>query len=443
LQGAIFKKCDRALHRPESRKACANDICQHTCDPDAVETCRHAWTVRYSVAGKLSEKSFRDEIDPRTKRVKTGSGKKKAEDFRLKLSHDKRAQGKSFTDPALGRQAWTGHAEEWIFTSARLKASADSRKKYAGLLRGDLAKAFREWTLEDMCTEAAADKAGELVNVTLGHRSIECRRLARMIILRSMDAAVRAGKVHRHQLQELTVDPRAGTFVSRRERIAAAASDDDADEGAGQGFVFVTDAQVAMLADGITVPAAPGRLPRRLAGMGMAAWLQRILGLRIREALGTEKADFRTRKDGSHYLRLRSQAARKGEARQALKHRREGQGRDIEIPEPLWNMVQALPDGPLCPGVHTRYMPYSTVAQRLTKLATALGIEGYTSHSLRHQFASEALEQIGVGNIAALAEVLGHRSAETTLRVYVHPSADAGERIAAMMSTRWAALPAA
>jgi hypothetical protein len=380
-------------------------------------------------------------MDTRARKPKPGSGRKKADDFRLKLAHDKRAQGKSFTDPALGRQAWTAHAEEWVLTSARLKASTDSRKKYTGALRGDLAKAFAEWTLEDMCTEAAADKAGELVNVTLGHRSLECRRLARMIIVRSMDAAVRAGKVHRHQLQELTVDPRAGTFVSKRDRIAAQADEDD--EGAGQGFVFLSDAQVATLADGFTIPAGPGRATRTLPGMGIAAWLQRILGLRIREALGVEKADFKTRRDGSRYLRLRAQASKNGRTRVPLKHRRENEGRDVEVPPHLWTTVQALPDGPLCPGIRTPYMPYGTVAQRITALADVTGLDGFTSHSLRHQFASEALESVGVANIAALAAVLGHRSAETTLRVYVHASPDASAQIAAMMAARWTTIPAA
>jgi hypothetical protein len=63
VEGTIFKKCSREWHRPDSRKACADGSCKHTCDPTEVETCRHKWTFRYSIDGQQSEKSFpsRDE----------------------------------------------------------------------------------------------------------------------------------------------------------------------------------------------------------------------------------------------------------------------------------------------------------------------------------------------------------------------------------------------
>jgi hypothetical protein len=43
------------------------------------------------------------------------------------------------------------------------------------------------------------------------------------------------------------------------------------------------------------------------------------------------------------------------------------------------------------------------------------------------------LELVGVSNIAALSEVLGHKNCETTLRIYVHPSEDAVGKIASAM----------
>ena len=98
------------------------------------------------------------------------------------------------------------------------------------------------------------------------------------------------------------------------------------------------------------------------------------MGLRIREALGTEKRDFRARKDGSRYLRLRAQATVDGKGREPLKHRKEGQGRDIPVPDFARNMVQGMPDGPLCPGPNsTRYMPYYTARGRLDALTSAMG----------------------------------------------------------------------
>ena len=43
-----------------------------------------------------------------------------------------------------------------------------------------------------------------------------------------------------------------------------------------------------------------------------------------------------------------------------LKHRKAGDFRDVPVPDMMWVMVAALPDGPLCPGPSgTPYMPYS------------------------------------------------------------------------------------
>jgi hypothetical protein len=55
------------------------------------------------------------------------------------------------------------------------------------------------------------------------------------------------------------------------------------------------------------------------------------MGLRIREALGAEKADFRTRKNGARYLRLQGQAASDGRTRVRLMHRKAGEGRNAPV----------------------------------------------------------------------------------------------------------------
>ena len=71
----------------------------------------------------------------------------------------------------------------------------------------------------------------------------------------------------------------------------------------------------------------------------------------------------------------------------------------------------------------------------------ALGISGVHTHSLRHQFASEALDA-SPRELANISQVLGHDSIETTLRFYIHASANAEQRIGAMMNARWATTPA-
>lgn len=431
LQATILKKVRPCLHRPGTKKQCADGTCQHTCETAATGMCRHAWTVRYSVSGTQREKSFRDEMDDR-KRVVPGTGLKKAQDFQLELTRGKRAQGKTYTDPKLAEESFMMNAEQFIMKSSRIKANANTRKSYLGLLNGDIKKAFDGRTLAQMGDPGQPRRLTEFLNATIAHRSTVRRQHARMIITWTMDAAVNADKISRHKLTGITLTE--GTAVPRRQQAAG----EDDDETA-TGFVFITDAQVRTLAGGVTP--AQGEQARPLKGLGIAAWLQRTMGLRIREALGAEKRDFRTRKDGSRYLRLRSQATRDGRGREPLKHRKQGQGRDIAVPDYVWNMVAAMPDGPLCPGPNgTPYMAYNTAQARFAALTAAMGIEGYTTHSLRHQFASEALDD--GANIANIAAILGHRTVETTLRVYVHATAGAEARMREMMNARWGTRPA-
>jgi integrase len=165
------------------------------------------------------------------------------------------------------------------------------------------------------------------------------------------------------------------------------------------------------------------------------------MGLRIREALGVEKADFKERRNGERYLRLRSQASKDGDTRVPLKHRREGQGRNVPVPDYVWEMVQDMPHGPLCPGARdSLYMKYGTARERFGAITQALGIDGYTTHSLRHQFASECLDD-GM-NVVDLSAVLGHADPSVTLRTYVHAMPDAEQRTRAQMNARWTHKPA-
>jgi hypothetical protein len=52
--------------------------------------------------------------------------------------------------------------------------------------------------------------------------------------------------------------------------------------------------------------------------------------------------NFRTRENGERYLRLRSQASRDGRTRVPLKHRKEGEGRNVPVLDYVWEMVAAL-----------------------------------------------------------------------------------------------------
>jgi hypothetical protein len=99
LQATILKKCDRSNHRPESNKGCASGTCQHTCQPSQVEKCPHKWTVRYTVNGVQRERSFSDELDA-GKRVRPGTGLKKAQDFQLELTRESAPRARPTRTPS-------------------------------------------------------------------------------------------------------------------------------------------------------------------------------------------------------------------------------------------------------------------------------------------------------------------------------------------------------
>jgi integrase len=188
----------------------------------------------------------------------------------------------------------------------------------------------------------------------------------------------------------------------------------------------------------VTRTARDGRTQTFTArGTGIAPWLQRTMGLRIREALGVRKEDFKERADGTRYLHLCWQASEDGRRLVPLKHRQAGQFRDVPVPDMIWDMVQAMPSGPLCPGpLKTPYLSYRTAVARFRRILGLLGIEGVHTHSLRHQFATEALDA-APRELANISQVLGHDSTETTLRAYIHASANAEQRIGALMNRRW------
>jgi integrase len=328
-----------------------------------------------------------------------------------------------FTDPRAGIVKFAPLADAFIGGMAR--ASATSKATYRSNFANPAVVALlRDRTVVEVAKMDAEVKT--LLNVTLGHYSDDYRGTIRRVIVGTLDECVRKGTLARHTLTGIELAPRIVTAEQY--------------EAEARLPVFVTDDIVRMLAGGITAtrPDSNGKARTHfMPGLGIAPWLQRTMGLRIREALGVRKTDFRTRSDGTRYLHLCWQASRTGRELEPLKHRQAGDFRDIPVPDLVWDMVQQLPDGPLCPGPNgTPYMPYGTARNRFGRMLDQLAISGVHTHSLRHQFASEALDT-NPRELANISQVLGHDSVQTTLRFYIHPSANAEQRISAMMNTRW------
>ena len=412
VQATIFKKCDRTYHRPESNKGCANGTCQHTCDARQAEGCAHKWTVRYSVNSRQREQSFTLLTEAQT--------------FQLTLSTDKQTQGRMFVDPRAGIVEFLPRCD--VYIEGMAKAGAKSKATYrSNFANPAVVKLLQGKSVLEVARMDAEVKT--LLNKTLGSYSDDYRGNVRRIITGTLDEAVRRGTIPRHTLTGIELAPRIVTAEQYEQQAKS--------------LVCVSDDTVRMLADGLTVTTSTKRGPRTrvIPGLGIAPWLQRTMGLRIREALGVRKSDFKERTDGTRYLHLCWQASENGQELEPLKHRKAGDFRDVPVPDMVWDMVAGLPDGPLCPGPNgTPYMPYSTAGNRFGRMLEYLGIDGVTTHSLRHQFATEALDA-DPRELANISMVLGHDSIETTLRFYIHASANAEARIGAMMNARWGARP--
>jgi integrase len=248
-EGVILKKCDLALHKPATNKACAAGTCQHTCERP--ERCSHAWTLRYSVKDRQRELSFKDDIDSHG-RVKYESGKRKAKDAQLKITHDKRAEGATFVDPRSGRDDFCMAVDKRI---SRHPGTASTRHGYQIIANTWIKSTFAGRSLAQVAVDR--DRVTDLLITDMGRLSGSRRRQARTIITGTLDAAVKSGKLAKNNMHDIELPD--GPSSSRSD------------------FVFPTHAQVASLAD----------------EAGIIIWLMRGCGLRICEAIGTEKEDFR------------------------------------------------------------------------------------------------------------------------------------------------------
>ena len=397
--GTIFKKCDRKSHKPNSNKRCADGACQHTCDNP--EKCPHAWTVRYSVNGKQREASFHDEI--RNGRTVYGSGRKLAQDFQLKLTLDKRAGEKTFPDYGKTSRVNFGDAAEAHIS--HMAVGEHTKETYLSTFRNHVEPVFGDRTLAQVANDR--DGVKQHLSVTLKGFSDSVRRQARLVIVGTCDEAVKAKKIAGHLLGDIDL-VMVGSTNTRGD------------------FIFPSHAQVTFVANGGFNPGS-GLV---LAGAGVCVWLMRGCGLRVEEALAVCKEDF---KDNGSYLRVMWQASRDGREREPLKHRKQGEYRDVPVPSWLWEIVKDMPDGPLMPGTDGRmFMNYHTILKRFKTAARVMELpETFTPHSLRHAFASALLARLVP--ITDVGKWLGHRNINVTYATYGHLVPSAASRAKAAL----------
>ena len=359
-QGTILKKCQ-----------CANQ-----------DRCSHKWTLRFWADGRQRELSFADEMDGQG-RPRYGSGKRLAQDAQLKIAHDKRAR--VFIDPKLGSARFSDECEKWI---TRHSGGELTKEAYRSILRAHVGPALGGRTLAAVAQ--ARDDVIDLLTIRLGEGSNSRRKIARALITGVLDEAVVAGKITMHRCGGITLTDNGGN-------------------GDHDDFVFPSHAQLLMLANGSENP--------RVAGIKrpLTIWLMRGCGLRIEEALAVQKSCFR---DGGKVLRVSEQAHRYGTGTRPLKHRKQGEYRDIPVPAYLWDLVKDLPDGYFFM-TEGKFPTYSSYRSEFKANAGKAGIpKRFTPHSLRHAFVSALLAH-GVP-ITDVAVWLGHRNINVTYAIYGH-----------------------
>jgi integrase len=338
---------------------------------------------------------LRDDMDER-KRVRYGTGLRKAQDAWLELTRGKRAEGQTCIAPTGGKDNFGQACEALI---AAMACADNTRDGYRGTYRKWVKPAMGYLTLAQAAN--AHDTAEELITVKMGHLSPVRRRTARLVITGVLDKAGKTGKIATHRVTGIEIQDNGRPMPEE--------------------FTLPSYARVKYLADSI----------------GIAVWLMRGCGLRICEALAVEKSDFRHE---GRTLRVSGQASRDGRAKVALKHRKMGEYRDVPVPAWLWEKVQDLPEGPLCPGHGRSYAVYATVSDQFVKNVPRARIAaGFTPHSLRHMYASVMLVEGGI-DITEVARFLGHRDINETYRTYGHLLPDANDKAIAALDAefgRW------
>jgi integrase len=339
---------------------------------------RKPYTVRYrDTFGKQRERSFVTRKEAQAFATDTERGKRYGEDVNL----------------SAARERFTDAVETWLDTAA--VGNDRTRDVYRGNYRGNIKEAYAGLSVKDAASNRAL--AEKLLNDTMTGKSLGTRRITRLILTSTLDNLVAHGTIASHRLSGIKLAERT---VSEGEYAAD--------------YVVLTDLQVTELA----------------ARCGDWVIVQRALGLRISEVLGLRKSDF-----GGDTLNLRWQSDRVGRERVPLKKRRPGEGRSIPVPPHIAAIVEASETDVIFPGRTTTYLPYCTARDRFQVARKTLGIEGATTHDLRHTFASVAL---GAGmDVTVLAEILGHADASVTLRTYAHALPAARERARQIMNQMW------
>jgi integrase len=341
------------------------------CPEDQWDSCLHQWVVRYRTTGGRSS---------RQREQSFGTDLRQAEDFALKVEHDKRAH--VFVDPKAGRALFRNAAETWL--DQHLGADS-SIATYRSVLRAHIDPAIGGKTIGTIRREDIKALIASMQRKGLSASRIGC---AHLVVSAVLAEAVRDRK--------LAESPCVGIQLPG---VVTAAD-----------FILPAHAQVEALA---------AELP---ADWAATTWLMHGCGLRIGEALAV---NLRCRINRGKTLRVKEQADPFARLR-PLKFRPAGEFRDIPLPRYVSEAIDkhvaghgTTPDGYLFQGRKYKLVVRRSYQEDFQRAAAKAGLPPeFIPHSLRHLYASTALAE-GIP-ITEVSRWLGHKSIEVTHQVYGH-----------------------
>jgi integrase len=341
------------------------------CDCGDWDGCPHPWVVRYRTTGGRSsrqrEQSFGDDL-------------REAEDFALKVEHDKRAR--TFADPKAGRVLFRDAAETWL--DQHLGADS-SIATYRSALRAHIDPAIGGKPIGAIRREDIKALIAAMHRKGLSASRIGC---AHLVISAVLAEAVRDKK--------LAESPCTGIQLPG---VVTAAD-----------FILPAHTQIEAVSAG---------LPPDWAA---TVWLMHGCGLRIGEALAV---NLRCRINRGRTLRVKEQVNPAAQLK-PLKFRWEGEFRDIPMPHYVSEAIDkhvtrhgVTPDGYLFQGRKHKLVVRRSYQQDFQRAADRAGLPPeFIPHSLRHLYASTALAE-GIP-ITEVSRWLGHKSIEVTHQIYGH-----------------------
>ncbi len=340
------------------------------CGEDQWKACPHPWLVRYRTTGGRSSRQREQSFGPDLR---------EAENFALKVEHDKKAH--VFIDPKAGKATFRTEAEAWL----ALLGADSSITAYQSVLRNHVYPAIGDRQIRTIRREDIKE-----IIATMNRKGLSASRIgcAHLVINTVFTEAVRNKKLAESPCTDIPVPD-----------VVTAAD-----------FVLPADDELEALAAGLP------------ADWAATVWFMYGCGLRIGEALAVRT---RCRINRGTTLRVREQVNPTAQLR-PLKFRVEGQFRDIPLPLYVTEAMDkhiaghgTTPDGYLFEGRRHKHVTRRTYQEDFARAAEKAGLPPeFIPHSLRHCYASTALAK-GIP-ITEVSRWLGHKSIEVTHQIYGH-----------------------